>query len=66
LVVGDVLSVYSSGGILSGVEDQQFYLPGEKVGEVQVIAASQSQAEARILTGRNIMPDSLVRYASGQ
>ena len=61
LLPGLILDVYRSETIIKGVDDQQFYLPGKRVGIVKIVKVSADQAEAVLLNGKVIQPGDLVK-----
>lgn len=56
LEVGDVLDVFDNGREIEGVGGARFLVPGAKIGEIEVAAASPGRIEARILSGEQIAP----------
>ena len=57
---GDILEVYDSGKILHGMEDDQYFIPGPKTGEIKITVVYPESAEAVISSGEEIEPGSSV------
>ena len=62
LIIGDTLDVYTSKETVKGVDNQEFYLSGEKIGEVRITSVTPDQAIAQIVNGKGISPDDLLIY----
>lgn len=58
---GTILEVYDSSRIIEGLEGQRFFVPGLKIGEVEVVAISADSAEAKRIEGEAIKKGSTVR-----
>lgn len=58
---GDILEVYDISNVFQGAQGQRFILPGLKTGEVEITAVSADKAEAVVVSGDPIKPDSSVR-----
>jgi len=58
---GDILDVYDSGNAIHGVEDDQFFIPGLKTGEIKITVVYPESAEAVIFSGEKIKSGSSVR-----
>ena len=58
---GNVLEVFDSGRILEGIDGQRFYSPGHKTAELEIVAISDTQAEAVKISGRGLKVGSVVR-----
>lgn len=61
LAKGDELDVYDTSRVLKGVSGQQYFIRGQKIGEVKIIEVESNQARATITTNRGIKPGSSVR-----
>ena len=57
---GDVLQVFADKGIIEGINDQKFFLPGLKSGEIKITATFPGRSEAVIISGENITVNSTV------
>jgi len=58
---GDILDVHDSGNIIHGMEDEQFFIPGLKTGEIKITVVHPESAEAVISSGEKIESGSSVR-----
>ncbi len=58
---GDILQVFDSGDTIEGINDQKFFLPGLKTGEIKITATFPGRSEAVIISGKNIRVDSIVK-----
>ncbi len=58
---GDILEVYDTSNVLQGAQGQRFFVPGLKTGEVEITAVSEDKAEAVVVSGDQINPNSSVR-----
>jgi len=58
---GDILEVYDISNVVQGAQGQRFFVPGVKTGEVEITAVSADKAEAVVVSGDKIKPDSSVR-----
>lgn len=57
---GDIFEVYDSNGVFQGAEDQKFFIPGLKIGEIKITAVYPDSAEAVCSSGQNIQPGSSI------
>ena len=57
---GDIFEVYDSNGVFRGAEEQKFFLPGPKTGEIKITAVYPDSAEAVRFSGQNIQPGSSI------
>jgi hypothetical protein len=58
---GDVLQVFANEDTIEGINDQKFFLPGLKTGEIKITATFPGRSEAVIISGENIRVDSTVK-----
>jgi len=58
---GDILEVYSTEEIFQGAQNQQFFIPGLKTGEIKTTIVAPDSSVAEIVSGENIKPGSSVR-----
>jgi hypothetical protein len=58
---GDILDVHDSGNIIHGMEDEQFFIPGLKTGEIKITVVYPESAEAVLNSGGEIKAGSSVR-----
>lgn len=57
---GDIFEVYDSNGVFKGAEEQKFFIPGLKTGEIKITAVYPDSAEAVCCSGQNIQPGSSI------
>jgi len=53
---GDIFEVYDSNGIFKGAEEQKFFIPGLKTGEIKITTVYSDCAEAVCFSCQNIQP----------
>jgi urease beta subunit len=58
---GDILEVFDGSRIMEGVGGQHFFVPGLKIGEIEIVAITQDRLEAKLVSGENIKKGSTVR-----
>ena len=61
LILGDKLEVYDSGNIFEGKDNQEFFIPGPKIGEIKITALYPDKAEAALISGKSIKVGSTVK-----
>jgi hypothetical protein len=61
LKLGDILEVYDSSRIIEGIGGQRFFTPGLKIGEIEIVAVTENQTEAKLVDGKEIAVGSTVR-----
>ncbi len=61
LELGDVLEVYDSDRIIQGIGGQRFLTPGLKIGEIEIVAITENQTAATVITGDGIKVGSTVQ-----
>jgi len=61
LKLGDILEVYDSSRIIEGVGGQRFFTPGLKIGEIEIVAITETQTQAKLVDGNGITSGSTVR-----
>ena len=61
LKLGDILEVYDSSRIIEGIGGQRFFTPGLKIGEIEIVAITEKQTEAKLVDGKEIVTGSTVR-----
>jgi hypothetical protein len=58
---GDILEVFDSSRIMEGIGGQRFFIPGLKIGEIEIVAITEDRLEAKLVSGENIKKGSTVR-----
>lgn len=61
LSTGRALKVYEPGPRMEGPEGQVFLMPGKKIGEIKILAVSDDNAEAAVLSGSGFQMDDVVK-----
>ena len=61
LAPGDEFDVYDTSRVLKGMSGQQFFVRGQKIGEIKITKVETDKARAAIITNRGIKPGSSVR-----
>ena len=58
---GDILEVFDGSRIMEGIGGQRFFVPGLKIGEIEIVAITEDRLEAKLVSGKNIKKGSSVR-----
>jgi hypothetical protein len=58
---GDILEVFDSSRIMEGIGGQRFFVPGLKIGEIEIVAITEDRLEAKLVSGKDIKKGSSVR-----
>jgi hypothetical protein len=58
---GDEFNVFDTSRVLKGVSGQQFFVRGQKIGEIKITEVEPNKARAVIITNRGIKPGSSIR-----
>jgi len=58
---GDILEVFDGSRIMEGVGGQHFFIPGLKIGEIEIVAITEDRLEAKVVSGGDIKKGSTVR-----
>jgi hypothetical protein len=61
LASGDEFDVYDTSRVLKGVSGQQYFVRGQKIGEIKITEVEANTARAVIVTNRGIKPGSSIR-----
>ena len=61
LETGDILEVFDSSRTMEGVGGQRFFIPGLKIGEIEVVTIAENRLEAKLVSGKQIKKGSTVR-----
>lgn len=61
LETGDILEVFASNRIMEGVGGQRFFIPGLKIGELEITTITEGRLEAKLVSGETIKKGSTVR-----
>jgi hypothetical protein len=46
---------------MEGIGGQRFFVPGLKIGEIEIVAITEDRLEAKLVSGKNIKKGSSVR-----
>ena len=57
----DILEVFDSSRIMESVGGQRFFVPGLKIGEIEIVAITEDRLEAKLVSGKDIKKGSTVR-----
>ncbi len=58
---GDILEVFNGSRIMEGIGGQRFFVPGLKIGEIEIVAITEGRLEAKLVSGEDIKKGSTVR-----
>lgn len=58
---GDILEVFDGSRIMEGIGGQHFFIPGLKIGEIEIVTMTEDKLEAKLVSGENIKKGSTVR-----
>ena len=61
LASGDILEVFDGSRIMEGIGGQHFFVPGLKIGEIEIVAITENRLEAKLVSGEDIKKGSTVR-----
>ena len=61
LEAGDILEVFDSSRIMEGIGGQHFFVPGLKIGEIEIVTITEDRMEAKLVLGEDIKKGSTVR-----
>jgi hypothetical protein len=61
LETGDILEVFDGSRIMKGVGGQRFFIPGLKIGEIEIVAITREELKAKLVSGEDIKKGSTVR-----
>jgi hypothetical protein len=61
LKVGDILDVIGIKDVLEGAEQQRYFVPGLKTGQIKIISVSSYEAGGELIEGGSVQPNSIVR-----
>jgi hypothetical protein len=61
LETGDILEVFDSSRTMEAVGGQRFFIPGLKIGEIEVVTIAEDRLEAKLVSGEDIKRGSTVR-----
>jgi hypothetical protein len=58
---GDILEVFDGSRVMEGIGGQRFFVPGLKIGEIEIVTITQDRLEAKLVSGEDIKKGSTVR-----
>ena len=58
---GERFDIYDTGELINGIGDERFFLPGKKVGVIQVTYVDADKAEAVVVKDEGIQPNDVVK-----
>ena len=58
---GEILEVFDGSRIMEGIGGQHFFIPGLKIGEIEIVAITKDKLEAKLVSGEDIKKGSTVR-----
>ena len=61
LKTGDILEVFDSSRTMEGVGGQRFFIPGLKIGVIEIVTITEDRLEAKLVSGEDIKKGSTVR-----
>jgi hypothetical protein len=61
LKAGDILVVFDSSRTMEGVGGQRFFIPGLKIGVIEIVTITEDRLEAKLVSGEGIKKGSTVR-----
>ncbi len=61
LKTGDILEVFDSSRTIEGVGGQRFFIPGLKIGVIEIVTITEDRLEAKLVSGEDIKKGSTVR-----
>jgi hypothetical protein len=61
LETGDILEVFDSSRTMEGVGGQRFFIPGLKIGVIEIVTITEDRLEAKLVSGEDIKKGSTVR-----
>jgi hypothetical protein len=61
LEAGDILEVFDGSRVMEGIGGQHFFVPGLKIGEIEIVAITENRLIAKLVSGEDIKKGSTVR-----
>jgi len=58
---GEILEVFDGSRIIEGLGGERFFVPGTKIGELEIVNISENMLEAQLIAGGDIQKGSIVR-----